>query len=73
MSGPEPATFDFTVSSLTVKNPRSLEEDSDFATLAINVLAADNTVIKQYGPIAQSLGGLGKGLSINHQHTVRRL
>jgi hypothetical protein len=61
----EPATFDFTVSSLTVKNPRSLFDDTDFANLAISVLAADNTVIKQYGPIAQSLGNLGKGLSIN--------
>jgi hypothetical protein len=62
---PEPATFDFTVSSLTVKNPRSLWEDTDYATLAISVLTADNTIIEQYGPISQSFGGLGKNLTIN--------
>jgi hypothetical protein len=62
---PTPTTFDFTVSSLTVKNPRALYEDSDYATLAINVLAADNTVLQQYGPVTKNLGGLGKGLSIN--------
>jgi PASTA domain-containing protein len=56
-----PATFDFSVSSMTVKNPRSLFNDTDFATLAINVLAADNTVLKQYGPTVKSLGNLGKG------------
>jgi hypothetical protein len=62
---PPPApTFDFTVSSLTVKNPRSLSSDTDFATLAINVLAADSTVVTQYGPVVQSLGDLGKGQSI---------
>jgi PASTA domain len=59
------STFDFTVSSLMVKNPRSLFNDSDYATLAINVLAADNTVIQQYGPVARSLGNLGKGAAID--------
>jgi len=70
---PAPATFDFTVSSMTVKNPRSLLSDSDYATLAINVLAADGTVLKQYGPVAQSLGDLGKGLTISPKMSLTGL
>ena len=62
---PPPVTFDLIISSMTVKNPRSLFNDTDYATLAINVLAADNTVIKQYGPVVRSLGNLGKGASID--------
>src|ERR1700733_15296899 len=61
----ETATFDFTVSSLMVKNGPALYDDTDFANLAIAILAPDNTVIKQSGPIAPLLGNLGKGLSIN--------
>jgi hypothetical protein len=62
---PAPGTFIFSVSSMTVKNPRSLFNDTDYATLAINALAADGTVIQQYGPVAQSLGNLGKGRTID--------
>jgi hypothetical protein len=60
-----PVTFDFAVASITVKNPRSLINDTDFASLAINALAADNTVITQYAPVSRPLGNLGKGASID--------
>ena len=62
---PPPATFDFAIASMTVKNPRSLLDDTDYATLSINVLAADGTVLKQYGPVSDQLGNLSKGQTIN--------
>ena len=34
------------------------------------MLASDNTVIQQYGTVAQSLGDLGKGLSINPKMSI---
>jgi hypothetical protein len=64
------SSFDFTVSALIVKNPRSLFNDSDYATLAINVLAADNTVIQQFGPVVRSLGNLGKGAVTDPQMSL---
>jgi len=70
---PAPTTFDFAVSSMTVKNPRSLFNDSDYASLAINVLAADGTVLKQYGPVVKSLGDLGKGRSLNPEMAITGL
>jgi hypothetical protein len=70
---PAPTTFDFAVSSMTVKNPRSLFNDSDYASLAINVLAADGTVLKQYGPVVKSLGDLGKGRTLNPEMAITGL
>jgi hypothetical protein len=37
---PPPVTFEFSVPSLTVKNPRAPENDTDFATIAAVVLVA---------------------------------
>src|SRR5271156_5843056 len=55
-----PATFDFRVSSINVTQARSggplQKGDTDYATLAINALAADGTIITQYGPITRKLG-----------------
>jgi hypothetical protein len=62
---PPPLTFDFSVPSLTVKNPRSLENDTDFATIAAAVLAPDGTQIAKYGPTSKYLGHLGKGRTID--------
>jgi hypothetical protein len=62
---PVPPTFDFTVSSIKAKKPRSTFNDTDYATLSINALAADNTVITQYGPITRSLGDLGDDASVD--------
>jgi PASTA domain len=62
---PPRVTFDFSVALMTVKNPRSPETDTDFATLAITTLAPDGTEITKYGPTSKSLGDLGKGKKIN--------
>jgi PASTA domain len=62
---PPPVTFDFSVPSLTVKNPRALETDTDFATIAAAVLAPDGTQIAKYGPTSAFLGNLGKGRTID--------
>lgn len=60
-----PVTFDFLVSSLTVKNPRALETDTDYATIAAATLAPDGTQVGSYRPTSQYLGDLGKGKSID--------
>ncbi|HXQ14167.1 MAG TPA: PASTA domain-containing protein [Caulobacteraceae bacterium] len=70
VSPPAPATFDFSVASMTVNNPRAPFDDTDYATLAINVLAADNTVIQQYGPVVRSLGNLSKHQSIDPEMSL---
>ncbi len=62
---PPPVTFEFSVPSLTVKNPRALLTDTDFATIAATVLAPDGTQIATYGPMSKYLGGLGKGTTLN--------
>jgi PASTA domain len=62
---PPPVTFDFSVPSITVNNPRSLETDTDFATIAIATLAPDGTEIAKYGPTSKYLGNLGKGQTID--------
>jgi hypothetical protein len=62
---PPPVTFDFSVPSLTVKNPRALFTDTDFATIAAVTLAADGTQIAKYGPMSKYLGDLGKGRSVD--------
>jgi len=58
-------TFEFSVPSLTVKNPRAPENDTDFATIAAVVLAPDGTQIAKYGPTSAYLGNLGKGQTID--------
>lgn len=60
-----PVTFDFLVPSLTVKNPRALFTDTDFATIAAATLAPDGTQIAKYGPTSKYLGDLGKGRSVD--------
>ena len=63
---PPPATFDFFVSSINVIKSRSGHgQDTDYATLLINALAADNTVITRYPPITRSLGNIGGNSTIN--------
>jgi hypothetical protein len=62
---PPPVTFEFSVPSLTVKNPRAPENDTDFATIAAVVLAPDGTQIAKYGPTSAYLGNLGKGQTID--------
>jgi PASTA domain len=62
---PSPVTFEFSVPSLTVKNPRALFTDTDFATIAVAVLAPDGTQIAAYGPTSKYLGDLGKGTTLN--------
>jgi hypothetical protein len=74
---PAPATYDFVVSSMNVTKARSggwLESgDTDYATLAINALAADNTVITQYGPITRKLGDFGNNSSTDPQMSLTDL
>lgn len=60
-----PVTFDFSVRSMTVKDPRSLENDTDFATIAATTLAPDGTQITKYGPTSKYLGDLGKGQTVD--------
>jgi hypothetical protein len=62
---PAPVTFDFSVTSMTVKNPRSLFTDTDFATIAATTLAPDGTQLIKYGPTSKYLGDLGKNRSID--------
>lgn len=62
---PPPVTFDFSVPSLTVKNPRAPFTDTDFATIAAATLAPDGTQIAKYGPTSKYLGDLGKGRSLD--------
>lgn len=66
---PQP-TFSFSVSSIAVREPRSALNDTDSATLSINVLAADNTLIKQYGPVNRSLGNHGKNSSFDPEMSL---
>lgn len=74
---PAPATYDFVVSSMNVTKARSggwlQSGDTDHATLAINALAADNTVITQYGPIARKLGDFGNNSSTDPQMSLTDL
>lgn len=58
-------TFDISVPSLTVKNPRAPFTDTDAATIAAAVLAPDGTQIATYGPTSKYLGDLGKGKTID--------
>jgi PASTA domain len=58
---PAPAMYDFVVPSFRITTTRSLENDTDFASLAIAALAADGTTLQTYGPVTQSLGDLGNG------------
>jgi len=62
---PPAATFNFSVSSIDVVKPRSLIADTVSATLSINALAADGTLIKQYGPVTRSLGNHGDNSSFD--------
>jgi PASTA domain len=66
-------TFDFSVPSLTVKNPRSLFTDTDFATIAAATLAPDGTQIATYGPTSKHLGDLGKGRSVDPGMSLRNI
>jgi PASTA domain len=60
------ATFDFFVSSMNVIKSRTGHgQDTDYATLLINALAADNTVITRYPPITRSLGNIGGNSTID--------
>ncbi len=74
---PAPATYDFVVSSMSVIQARSgglvQSGDTDYATLAINALAADNTVITQYGPITRKLGDFGNNSSTEPQMSLTDL
>lgn len=74
---PAPVTFDFVVSSMNVITARSggplMRGDTDSATLAINALAADNTVITQYGPITRKLGDFGNNSSTDPQMSLTGL
>jgi uncharacterized membrane protein len=62
---PPPVTFEFSVPSLTVNNTRALITDTDFATIAVAVLAPDGTQIATYGPTSKYLGDLGNGTTLN--------
>jgi PASTA domain len=72
-----PPTFDFVVSSTNVKKARSggwlQSGDTDYATLAINALAADNTVITRYGPVTRKLGDFGNNSSTDPQMSLTDL
>jgi hypothetical protein len=71
---PPPATFDFFVSSMNVIKSRTGHgQDTDYATLSINALAADNTVITRYPPITRSLGNIGGNSTINPQMSLTGL
>jgi hypothetical protein len=74
---PPPATYDFVVSSMNVTKARSggwlQSGDTDYATLTISALAADNTVITQYEPITQKLGDFGNNSSTDPQMSLTDL
>lgn len=74
---PPPATYDFVVPLMNVTKARSggwlQSGDTDYATLAINALAADNTVITQYGPITRKLGDFGNNSSTDPQMSLTNM
>jgi hypothetical protein len=67
---PPPPPFSFTVSSIDVIKPRSLFNDTDSAVLTINAMAADNSLVKQYGPITRSLGNHGDNSTFDPQMSL---
>ena len=48
-----------------IKSRTGHGQDTDYATLSINALAADNTVITRNPPITRSLGNIGGNSTIN--------
>ena len=70
---PPSPTFNFSVSLIDVIKPRSLFADTDSATLTINALTADGTLIQQYGPVTRSLGNHGDNSSFDPQMSLTNL
>jgi hypothetical protein len=58
---PPPVTFNLAIPKFHIKKTRARDTDTNYATLGVNVFAADGTQLNTYGPTTQKIGDVGNG------------